>query len=78
MPWSLDTVTPPRAETFYWATIMVSQTLGTALGEFLADTGGLRCNGGTLLFSRLPARGAAPPGPADPPRQGCRSGAGPG
>ena len=50
MPWSLDMVTPLRAETFYRATIMLSQTLGAALAGFLADTGGLRCSGGALLF----------------------------
>ena len=47
---SVDTVTTPRAETFYWATIMFSQTLGTALGDFLADTGGLGYSGGALVF----------------------------
>ncbi len=47
---SVDTVTTPRAETFYWATIMFSQTLGTALGDFLADTGGLGYGGGALVF----------------------------
>ena len=35
---------------FYWATIMFSQTLGTALGDFLADTGGLGYSGGALVF----------------------------
>ncbi len=47
---SVDTVTTPRAEVFYWATIMFSQTLGTALGDFLADTGGLGYRGGALVF----------------------------
>ncbi len=47
---SVDTVTTPRAEMFYWATIMFSQTLGTALGDFLADTGGLGYRGGALVF----------------------------
>jgi len=47
---SVDTVTTPRAEVFYWATIMFSQTLGTALGDFLADTGGLGYGGGALVF----------------------------
>ncbi len=47
---SVDTVTTPRAEMFYWATIMFSQTLGTALGDFLADTGGLGYSGGALVF----------------------------
>ncbi len=48
---SVDTVTTPRAEAFYWATIMFSQTLGTALGDFLADTGGLGYTGGALVFA---------------------------
>ena len=47
---SVDSVTTPRAEAFYWATIMFSQTLGTALGDFLADTGGLGYTGGALVF----------------------------
>lgn len=47
---SVDTVTTPRAEAFYWATIMFSQTLGTAMGDFLADTGGLGYTGGALVF----------------------------
>ena len=48
---SVDTVSTPRAEAFYWATIMFSQTLGTALGDFLADTGGLGYEGGALVFA---------------------------
>jgi uncharacterized membrane-anchored protein len=40
-----------KAEAFYWAAIMVSQTLGTALGDFLADTGGLGYRGGALVFA---------------------------
>ena len=36
---SVDTVTTPRAEAFYWVSITFSQTLGTALGDWLADTG---------------------------------------
>lgn len=50
---SVDSVTTPRAEMFYWATIMFSQTLGTALGDFLADdTGlGLGYGGGALIFA---------------------------
>ncbi len=47
---SVHSVTTPRAEVFYWATIMFSQTLGTALGDFLADTGGLGYSGGALVF----------------------------
>lgn len=47
---SVHSVTTPKAEVFYWATIMFSQTLGTALGDFLADTGGLGYGGGALVF----------------------------
>lgn len=47
---SVDTITSPKAEAFYWATIMFSQTLGTALGDFLADSGGLGYEGGALVF----------------------------
>ena len=47
---SVHTVTTPRAEAFYWATIMFSQTLGTALGDWMADTGGLGYSGGALVF----------------------------
>jgi uncharacterized membrane-anchored protein len=46
---AVDTVNAPRAETFYWVTILFSQTLGTALGDFLADTG-LGYGGGALVF----------------------------
>ena len=48
---SVATVTSPKVEMFYWATIMFSQTLGTALGDFLADTGGLGYEGGALVFA---------------------------
>jgi uncharacterized membrane-anchored protein len=47
---STDSITSRRAEAFYWATIMFSQTLGTALGDFLADTTGLGYEGGALVF----------------------------
>ena len=46
---SADSITSPRAEAFYWATIMFSQTLGTALGDWMADTG-LGYGGGALAF----------------------------
>jgi uncharacterized membrane-anchored protein len=48
---SVDTVTTPKAEAFYWAAITFSQTLGTALGDWLADTGGLGYEGGALVFA---------------------------
>ena len=38
---SVNTVASPRVEAFYWVAITFSQTLGTALGDWLADTGGL-------------------------------------
>ena len=50
---SVDTVSSPKVEMFYWVTIMFSQTLGTALGDWAADTAGLGYLGGALLFSAL-------------------------
>ena len=47
---SVDTVNAPAVELFYWTTILFSQTLGTALGDFLADTSGLGYGGGALVF----------------------------
>lgn len=47
---SVDTVSRPRTECFYWATITFSQTLGTALGDWMADTSGLGYLGGALVF----------------------------
>jgi len=48
---SVNTVTSPRIEMFYWATILFSQTLGTALGDWMADTTGLGYEGGALVFA---------------------------
>jgi uncharacterized membrane-anchored protein len=50
---SVETVVSPKAEMFYWITIMFSQTLGTALGDWLADTAGLGYSGGAVVFSLL-------------------------
>jgi uncharacterized membrane-anchored protein len=50
---SVDTVSTPRAEVFYWVTITFSQTLGTALGDWTADTGGLGYSGAALIFAGL-------------------------
>lgn len=50
---SVDTVSNPKAEMFYWITIMFSQTLGTALGDWTADTAGLGYRGGAIVFSLL-------------------------
>ena len=46
---AVDTVVGPRAETFYWITITLSQTLGTALGDWIAD-GSLGYSGAALVF----------------------------
>src|ERR1700745_296286 len=48
---SVNTVPAPRVEAFYWAAITFSQTLGTALGDWMADTGGLGYEGGALVFA---------------------------
>ena len=48
---SVDTVSTPRVEAFYWGAITFSQTMGTALGDWLADTGGLGYEGGALVFA---------------------------
>ncbi len=50
---SADSINTPKAEMFYWVTIMFSQTLGTALGDWTADTAGLGYGGGALIFSAL-------------------------
>ncbi len=48
---SVNTVTTPRVEAFYWVAITFSQTLGTALGDWLADDGGLGYERGALVFA---------------------------
>ena len=48
-----DAISSPRAEAFYWLTITFSQTLGTALGDWTADTGGLGYVGAALFFGVL-------------------------
>ena len=45
-----DTVSTPKSEMFYWVTIMFSQTLGTALGDWTADTAGLGYVGAAAIF----------------------------
>lgn len=50
---AVDTVSSPKSEMFYWGTIMFSQTLGTALGDWTADTAGIGYNGGALLFGAM-------------------------
>ncbi|MDE3017258.1 MAG: hypothetical protein KGI29_10150 [Pseudomonadota bacterium] len=48
---SVNNITTAKAEIFYWVTILFSNTLGTALGDWLADTGGFGYEGGALVFS---------------------------
>jgi uncharacterized membrane-anchored protein len=48
---SVNTVSSPKAEAFYWVTIMFSQTLGTALGDWTADTAGLGYTGAAIVFA---------------------------
>ncbi|ENX01777.1 hypothetical protein F900_01537 [Acinetobacter modestus] len=50
---SPNTINNVRTEWFYWVTITFSQTLGTALGDWSADTAGLGYTGGIALFSGL-------------------------
>lgn len=47
---AVETVTTPKVEAFYWAAIMFSQTLGTALGDWMADSTTLGYNGSALLI----------------------------
>ncbi|MGN6467994.1 MAG: COG4705 family protein [Rhizobiaceae bacterium] len=47
----VQTVATPKVEIFYWVTITFSQTLGTALGDWMADTTGLGYAGGALVFA---------------------------
>jgi uncharacterized membrane-anchored protein len=56
---SIDTVNNPKAEAFYWVTIMFSQTLGTALGDWTADSAGLGYLGSAVVFGALLALVAA-------------------
>lgn len=56
---SINTVGSAKSEMFYWVTIMFSQTLGTALGDWTADTAGLGYEGAAILFSALLALIAA-------------------
>lgn len=50
---SVNTVSSPKAEMFYWVTIMFSQTLGTALGDWTADTAGFGYTGAAIIFGTL-------------------------
>jgi uncharacterized membrane-anchored protein len=48
---SIESIKSGRAEIFYWITILFSQTLGTALGDWMADSTGLGYAGGALVFA---------------------------
>jgi uncharacterized membrane-anchored protein len=48
---SVDNITTPKVEIFYWVSIMFSQTLGTALGDWTADSNGFGYLGGTAIFA---------------------------
>jgi uncharacterized membrane-anchored protein len=47
---AVDTVATPKIEMFYWTAILFSQTLGTALGDWTADSNGIGYEGGALVF----------------------------
>lgn len=50
---SIANIRDRRSEVFYWSAILISNTLGTALGDFLADDSGLGFFGGALLIATL-------------------------
>lgn len=50
---AVNSVQSAKTEAFYWVTIMFSQTLGTALGDWTADTQGLGYTGAALIFGSL-------------------------
>src|SRR3954449_13488596 len=50
---SIETVNTPKIEVFYWVTIMFSQTLGTALGDWVADTNEMGYVGAAAVFGSL-------------------------
>lgn len=56
---SVASITTPKVELFYWITIMFSQTLGTALGDWTADTQSLGYLGSAAIFGGLLACCAA-------------------
>ncbi len=49
----VDQIRSRKVEAFYWTAILISNTLGTAFGDFLADSSGLGFGGGALLISSL-------------------------
>lgn len=50
---SVEKIDNPKSELFYWTSILISNTLGTALGDFLADSSGLGFAGGASLIGSL-------------------------
>lgn len=50
---AVDSVSSSKSEMFYWVTIMFSQTLGTALGDWTADTAGLGYGGSAIVFGLM-------------------------
>lgn len=50
---SVESVSNPKTEMFYWITIMFSQTLGTALGDWTADSAGFGYGGSAVIFGAL-------------------------
>lgn len=50
---AVDTVGSPKSEVFYWVTIMFSQTLGTALGDWTADTAGFGYSASAIVFGSM-------------------------
>jgi uncharacterized membrane-anchored protein len=56
---SMNSVATPRVEAFYWTTILFSQTLGTALGDWMATTNGLGFDGAAVVFGAALAALAA-------------------
>lgn len=50
---AVDSISKPKAEVFYWTTIMFSQTLGTALGDWVADTKGMGYTTSAIIFGSL-------------------------
>lgn len=50
---SVSSIVTPKAEMFYWVTIMFSQTLGTALGDWMADTANFGYARSALVFSGM-------------------------
>jgi uncharacterized membrane-anchored protein len=50
---AVDSVSSPKSEMFYWVTIMFSQTLGTALGDWTADTADMGYTGAAIIFGSM-------------------------